>query len=79
LFDETNNIGYVLCDREFSTPPIPLLRKEVPQAQRDHAVPLRERTEHCQPAAKIIKRAVDADKGSPAPDLDIRHVIVIHT
>ena len=79
MFDETNNIGYVLRDCELPTPPVPLLREEVPQAQRDHAVPARERTEHCRPAAKIIKRAVDADEGPPAPNFDIRHVMVIHT
>src|SRR6185295_14823159 len=57
---------------------IPVFRKKAAQADRDHPMLLRQRSEHRVPRAEIAERAVDADQrravvGAPA-DIEIGHV-----
>ena len=62
LLDEGDGVGDMLRHPVVVADAVPMLGKEVPQADRDDAMLFRQRPEHRIPGAEIAERAVDADQ-----------------
>ena len=60
LFDEADDVGDVLRHQIVVADAVPMLRKEAPQAERDHAMLFRQRAQHGIPGAEIAERAMHA-------------------
>lgn len=77
LFEKGNDVSDVLRHLVVVAHGIPMLGKEMPQADRDDAMGLRERAEHRIPGAEIPERAVHADQRMAIPDFEIGHVVTV--
>src|SRR6202011_5099588 len=78
--DKGNHIRDMLLDRIGVATAVPMVGKEMPQADRDHAVFSAERPQHRRPDAKIAERAVHADQWRASlgfANLEIGHVIAV--
>src|SRR5262249_55412751 len=70
----------VLPDRIGVSDAVPLFRKEVPQADADQSMPLRQRSQYAAPDAEIAERAMHADQRWPLAGLahvEIGHVVSV--
>src|SRR5208282_3267988 len=67
----------MLGDGEAVADAVPMFRKETPQAERNDAMPARERPQHRRPGPKITQRTVHADEMRTLTHLDIGHVITV--
>ena len=61
-FDEADHVGDMLRHQIVVADAIPMFREKVAQADRDHAMLFRQRSEHRVPGAEIAERAVHADQ-----------------
>src|SRR5882757_2859397 len=77
LLDEGDHVSDVLRHLVIVTDGVPMLGKEVPQADRDHAMRFRQRAEHGIPGAEIAERAVHADQRRAFSDFEISHVVAV--
>src|SRR4051812_7232115 len=77
LLDEGDRVGHMLRHLVVVADGVPMLGKEMPQADRDHAMALRQRTEHRIPGAEIPERAVHADQRRALADFKIGHVVTV--
>jgi len=53
LFDKADHVGDVLRDRIGVAMAVPVFGKKMPQAERDHAMPFRQRSKHRRPDPEI--------------------------
>src|ERR1700744_113716 len=80
LLEEGNHVIDMLRDRIGVADTVPLIRKEMPQADADHAVSLRQQAVDAAPDAKIVQRAVHANQRRPLMGLaylEIGHVVAV--
>src|SRR5262249_43662220 len=80
LLDEGDDVVNVLPDRIGVSDAVPLFRKEVPQADADQSMPLRQRSQYAAPDAEIAERAMHADQRWPLAGLahvEIGHVVSV--
>ena len=77
LLDEGDHVGDMLGHPVIVTDAIPVLGKEVPEADRDDAMFFRQRPQHRIPGAEVAERAVHADQRRPFADIEIGHVVSV--
>src|SRR6266702_836387 len=77
LLDEGDHVSDVLRHLVIVTDGVPMLGKEVPQADRDHAMRFRQRAEHSIPGEEIAERAVHADQRRASSHFEIGHVVTV--
>src|SRR5262249_1814271 len=81
LFDEGDDIIDMLRHLVIVAAAVPMLREEMPQAERDDAVLPRQRSEHGIPGAEVAERAVHADQRMAPiaflPNLQIGHIVAV--
>ena len=68
LLDEGDDVVDMLRDRIGVADSVPLFGKEVPQADADQPVLLRQRPDHTAPDAEIVERTMHADQRRAALD-----------
>ena len=71
----------VLRHQIVAADPVPMLRKEPPQAQRNHAMLFRQRAQHGIPGAEIAERAMHEHQrraiAGTSADIEIGHVVSV--
>src|SRR5206468_3344905 len=77
FLDEPDHVGDMLRYKVVLADGIPVLGEKVPQAERNHAPGLRQRTPYCRPCPEVAQGAMDADQRSTLSDLEIGDVVTI--
>lgn len=77
LLDEGDHVGNMLRHLVVLAGSVPMLGKEMPQADRDQAMVPRQRAEHRIPGAEIAERAVHTDQRMASSYFEIGHVVTV--
>jgi len=79
LLDEGDHVGDMLGHAVVVAGAVPMLGKEMPQADADDAVFPRQRPKQGKPGAEIAERAVHANERVASARLEIGHVIAVES